>query len=204
MPGKRLSMRKIKEVLRLRFEVGLSGRQIAHSCGLGRTTVREYLQRAKRAGLCWPLPEALTDGELEALLFAPPSALPGAARPLPDWQEVHDELKGRGVTLFVLWEEYKAAHPQGLQYSRFCELYRSWKGKLPVWMRQEHKAGEKLFIDYAGMTMPVRDPKKGTVRQAQIFVATMGAAEAHGGSSEWHPRDGWRRRDMMNTPENQI
>ena len=176
MPGKRLSMRKIKEVLRLRFDVGLSGRQIAHSCGLGCTTVREYLRRAKRAGLCWPLPEAMTDGDLEALLFASPPVLPGAARPLPDWQEVQDELKRRGVTLFVLWEEYKAVHPQGFQYSRFCDLYRAWKGKLPVWMRQEHKAGEKLFIDYAGMTMPVRDPKTGTVRQAQIFVAAMGAS----------------------------
>ena len=175
MPGKRLSMRKIKEVLRLRFDVGLSGRQIAHSCGMGRTTVREYLWRAKRAGVCWPLPEAMTEGELEALLFpAPP--LDGAARPLPDWQMVHDELKGRGVTLFVLWEEYKASCPEGFQYSRFCDLYRAWKGKLPVWMRQEHKAGEKLFIDYAGMTMPVRDPKTGAVRQAQIFVAAMGVS----------------------------
>jgi transposase len=175
MPGKRLSMRKIKEVMRLRFEVGLSQHQIAHSCGMGRTTVREYLQRAKRAGLTWPLPEAMTDGDVEALLFAPP-AMPGAARPLPDWQEVHDELKGRGVTLFVLWEEYKAAHPDGFQYSRFCDLYRAWKGKLPVWMHQEHKAGEKLFIDYAGMTMPVRDRTSSEVRKAQIFVATMGAS----------------------------
>ena len=90
MPGKRLSMRKIKEVLRLRFEVGLSQHQIAHSCGMGRTTVREYLQRAGRARLSWPLPETMTDGELETLLFAPPLAMPGAARPLPDWQQVHE------------------------------------------------------------------------------------------------------------------
>jgi len=150
MPGKRLSMRKIKEILRLRFEVGLSQHQISHSCGMGRTTVREYLQRAKRAGVSWPLPEAMTEEKLEALLFAPPPATPGVTRPLPDWQQVQEELKGRGVTLFVLWEEYKAAHPEGLQYSRFCDLYRAWKGKLPVWMRQDHQAGEKLFIDYAG------------------------------------------------------
>ena len=176
MPGKRLSMRKIKEILRLRFEVGLSQHQIAHSCGMGRTTVREYLQRAKRAGVSWPLPEAMTEENLEALLFAPPPATPGVTRPLPDWQQVHEELKGRGVTLFVLWEEYKAVHPEGLQYSRFCDLYRAWKGKLPVWMRQEHRAGEKLFIDYAGMTMPVHDSKSGKVRTAQIFVATMGAS----------------------------
>lgn len=176
MPGKRLSMRKIKEVLRLRYEVGLSGRLIAHSCGVGRTTVREYLHRAERAGVTWPLPEEMTDGALEALLFPPPSSLPGAERTLPDWEEVHKELKGRGVTLFLLWEEYKASHPEGLQYSRFCDLYRAWKGKLPVWMRQEHKAGEKLFIDYAGMTVPVRDGKSGRVREAQIFVATQGAS----------------------------
>ena len=111
MPGKRLSMRKIKEVLRLKWEAGLSGRAISQSCGMGRTTVREYLQRAKRAGLGWPLPEGMTDGELERLLFPPPSSLPGGERPMPDWQHLHEELKGRGVTLFVLWEEYKAAHP---------------------------------------------------------------------------------------------
>ena len=103
MPGKRLSMRKIKEVLRLRFEVGLSQQLIAHSCGLGRTTVREYLQRADRAGVTWPLPEETTDGELEVLLFPSPP-LGGQARPLPDWQQLHEELKGRGVTRFVLWE----------------------------------------------------------------------------------------------------
>jgi len=176
MPGKRLSMRKIKEVLRLRFEVGLSGRAIAHSCAMGRTTVREYLQRAKRVGVTWPLPEGSTDGDLEALLFAPPTSEPGVERPLPDWEQVHKELKGRGVTKYVLWEEYKTDHPDGLQYSRFCDLYRAWKGKLPVWMRQDHKAGEKLFIDYAGMTMPVQDGKTGAVRQAQIFVAAMGAS----------------------------
>lgn len=175
MPGKRSSMRKIKEVLRLHFAAGLSGRQIAHSCGMGRTTVREHLQRAKRAGLAWPLPEEMTDGALEALLF--PSPPPGgAARPVPDWQEVHEDLKSRGVTLFVLWEEYKAACPDGFQYSRFCDLYRDWRGKLPVWMRQDHRAGEKLFIDYAGMTMPVHDRKSGELRQAQIFVAAMGAS----------------------------
>ena len=175
MPTKRLSMRKIKEVLRLRFEVGLSHELVARSCGMGRTTVREYLQRAERAGIAWPLPETMTDGELEALLFPPPP-LGAETRPLPDWQQVHEEVKGRGVTLFVLWEEYKAAHPEGLQYSRFCDLYRAWRGKLPVWMRQEHQAGEKLFIDYAGMTMPVHDRKSGEARHAQIFVATMGAS----------------------------
>ena len=176
MPGKRFSMRRIKEVLRLKWEAGLSARAIGQSCGMGRTTVREYPQRAERVGLSWPLPEGITDEALEGLLFSAPSLLPGVERPLPDWQRVHDELKGRGVTRFVLWEEYKAVHPEGLQYSQFCDLYRAWKGKLPVWMRQDHKAGEKLFIDYAGMTMPVWDITTGEVRQAQIFVATLGAS----------------------------
>jgi transposase len=176
MPGKRLSMRKTREVLRLAWKSGLSSRMVAESCGIGPTTVREYLQRAQRAGLSWPLPEGMTDSELEHLLFPPASSRPGAERPLPDWQEVHEELRGRGVTLFVLWEEYKAAHPEGFQYSRFCDLYRVWKGKLPVWMRQDHKAGEKMFIDYAGMTVPVRDRKSGGTREAQIFVAALGAS----------------------------
>jgi transposase len=169
-------MRKIKEVLRLKWEAGLSGRAIAQSCAMGRTTVREYLQRAERAGVGWPLPAGMTDGDLERRMFPPPSSLPGGERPLPDCQRLHEELKGRGVTLFVLWEEYKAAHPEGFQYSRFCDLYRAWKGKLPVWMRQDHKAGEKLFVDYAGMTMAVRDARTGETRQAEIFVATLGAS----------------------------
>ena len=185
MPGKRLSMRRIKEVLRLKWEVGLSGRVIARSCGIGRTTVREYVHRAVRAGLSWPLPEALTDSALERLLFAPPPSIAGAQRPLPDWQNIHEERKRKGVTLFLLWEEYKALHPEGFQYSRFCDFYRQWSGRLPVWMRQDHKAGEKLFIDYAGMTMPVTDPKTGKVRQAQIFVATLGASHYTYAEASW-------------------
>jgi len=169
-------MRKIREILRLKWEAGLSGQAVAQSCGLGRTTVREYVQRAERAGLAWPLPEGMTDGDLERLLFLPPSSTSGGERPLPDWEYIHRERKRKGVTLFLLWEEYKAVYPDGFQYSRFCERYRQWAGKLPVWMRQEHKAGEKLFIDYAGMTMPVTDPRTGARRQAQIFVATMGAS----------------------------
>lgn len=185
MPGKRLSMRKIKEVLRLSLEVGLGGRAVAQSCGMGRSTVREYLQRAKRADVGWPLPEGVTEEELERLLFPPLLLMPGAVRPLPDWKWIHDELKGRGVTRFVLWEEYKAVHPEGLQYSQFCDLYRAWRGKLPVWMRQDHKAGEKLFIDYAGMTMPVRDAATGKERHAQIFVATLGASHYTYAEATW-------------------
>ncbi|MBL7645989.1 MAG: IS21 family transposase [Candidatus Hydrogenedentes bacterium] len=165
-------MRKIREVLRLSLGGRLSARAVAVSCGMGRTAVLEYVRRAARAGLSWPLPEGLADDTLEALLF-PPAAPAEGDRPLPVWQEVYDSLTGKGVRLYLLWEGYRALHPAGYGYSRFCELYRDWAGKLPVWMRQEHKAGEKLFVDYAGMTMPVTDRETGEVRQAQIFVAAL-------------------------------
>jgi transposase len=152
---------------------------------MGRTTVREYLERARRAGVSWPLPEGLSDRELEARLFSPVVPPTDAARPLPDWKLIHAERQRRGVTLFLLWEEYKAIHPDGYEYSRFCDLYREWAGTLPVWMRQEHKAGEKLFVDYAGMTMPVADRKTGEVRQAQIFVATLGASHYTYAEATW-------------------
>jgi transposase len=152
---------------------------------MGRTTVREYLQRAERAGLSWPLPGGLSDGDLEALLFPPPVSPANAPRPLPDWQHLHEELRRKGVTLFLLWEEYKAVHPDGYEYSRFCELYRQWAGKLPVWMRQDHRAGEKLFVDYAGMTMPVTNRETGEIRPAQIFVATLGASNYTYAEATW-------------------
>jgi len=185
MPGKRLSMRKIKEVLRLKWEAGLSGRVIAERCGIGRTTVREYIQRAVRAGLSWPLPDTLTDTELDGVLFPPASTMPGYERPLPDWQAVHDHLRRKGVTLMVLWEEYAVVHPEGFRYSRYCDLYRAWNKKLPLWMRQDHKAGEKVYVDYAGMTMPVTDPKTREVRQAQIFVAAFGASHYTYAEATW-------------------
>lgn len=184
MPAERLSMRKIREVLRLSLGGRLSARAVAASCGMGRTAVREYVQRAARAGLSWPLPEGLLDDALEALLF-PPAAPAEGDRPLPDWQGVHDGLKGKGVTLYLLWEEYRALHPAGYGYSRFCDLYRAWAGKLPVWMRQEHKAGEKLFVDYAGMTMPVTDRETGEVHQAQIFVAALGVSSYTFAEATW-------------------
>lgn len=185
MPAERLSMRKIREVLRLSFGGKLSPSAISQSCGMGRTTVREYLQRARKAGLSWPLPEGLSDAELEAFLFPPRVSPEQAPRPLPDWHAIHEERKRKGVTLFLLWEEYKAAHPEGYEYSRFCDLYRQWAGRLPVWMRQEHKAGEKLFVDYAGMTMPVTNAKTGEVREAQVFVATLGASHYTYAEATW-------------------
>ena len=160
-------MRKIREVLRLYFAAALSIRAIARSLGTSPSTVGDYLRRAKVAGLGWPLPESVDDTGLERRLFPlpPPSC---TARPLPDWSEVHRELRRKSVTLSLLWQEYKETHPEGLQYSRFCEQYRAWAAKLDLVMRQEHRAGEKLFVDYAGQTVPVVDRETGGERQAQI------------------------------------
>ncbi len=174
MSKERLSMRKIREVLRLRFEGGLSHRAIGQSCGIGCTSAREYVVRAKAAGLSWPLPPELDDAALQALLFPP--RLSDKARSLPDWPAIHRELRKKGVTLALLWHEYRACHPDGYGYSRFCELYRAFSGKLEVTMRHEHKAGEKLFVDYAGHTMEVVNPKTGEAHKVYVFVAAQGAS----------------------------
>lgn len=140
-------MRKLREVLRLKFETALSNRRIARSCGVSRTSVAEYLLRFQEAGLSWPQAAELDDATLERALYPPAPVLPAAERTVPDWAHVHRELRRKGVTLTLLWHEYKAAHPEGFQYSWFCDQYRAWAGKLDVVMRQEHRAGEKLFVD---------------------------------------------------------
>ncbi len=172
---KRLHMRKIREALRLHSE-GFSARKIGQSLSLGRTTISDYLARAATADLKWPLPSALSDADLERLLFPPKAATGHRSFPLPDWSYVHAELRRKGVTLSVLWEEYRGVHPDGYGYSRYCELYTRWEGKLSPVMRQRHPAGERLFVDYAGHTVDVTCPKTGEVRTAQVFVATLGAS----------------------------
>lgn len=176
MPRKRVSMRKVREVLRLRFDLGLSQRQVGGSCGLCDTTVGNYLRRAKEANLGWPLPEGLDDLELEARLFAQPVREGGRKRPLPDWNGVHTEMKRKGVTLTLLWQEYLKKHPKGYAYSNFVRLYRLWEGIGNPTLRIDHKAGEKLFVDYAGVTVLITDPASGEIHQAQVFVATLGAS----------------------------
>ncbi len=176
MPKKRLSMRKIREVLRLKYEQGHSNRKISRSCNIGRSTVSDYLQRAKRAGIVWPPHEELSEQYLEEALF-PPQPSTGTARMIPDFAEVHQDLKSRKhVTLNLLWQEYKERHPEGYQYSWFCEHYRAWTGKLDMVMRHEHRAGEKLFVDYAGQTVDIIDRHTGKISSAQIFVAVLGAS----------------------------
>jgi len=176
MAKRRISMRKITEVLRLKWQHKLSNRKIAHSCSLSHSTVREYLLRAKLAGLGWPLPAELDDGRLEDLLSPPQRPVSADMRQMPDMEYIHKELKRKSVTLQLLWYEYKETNPEGYQYSRFCELYRQWVGKLDVCLRQHHRAGEKLFIDYAGQTVAIHDPKSSHVSEAHLFVAALGAS----------------------------
>ena len=176
MANRRLSMRKIREVLRLKYEKGLSGRQIARSCDIARSTVDDYLCRAQIKGLSWPLPEDLDDTAVEHFLFPPITCVSPEKRQMPSFEYIHQELKKKGVTLQLLWYEYKQANPEGYQHSQFCHLYHQWAGKLDVCLRQTYRAGEKLFVDYAGDTLPVQDPVSGVIREAQLFVATLGAS----------------------------
>src|SRR5262245_14409959 len=136
MPRQRLSMRQIHEVLRLKWAAGLSERQIARSLGLSRPTVAAYVRHAQAARWSWPLPAGLVTARLPLRLF-PTSATPTpATRLVPDWATVHHELKRKGVTLFLLWQEYKATTSEGFQYSWFCPAYRTWASKLNLVMRQ--------------------------------------------------------------------
>lgn len=178
MPRPRAAMRKIREVLRLTLAEGLSRRQVGAAVGLPYTTVADYVQRARRGGLGeWPLPGDLDDRELEARLFSNTERPPSTSRPLPDWSKIHRELRRKGVTLQLLHLEYKERHPDGYQYTQFCELYRRWQRHLDVVMRQEHRAGEKLFVDFAGQTVPIIDPGTGIVSvEAEIFVTVLGAS----------------------------
>ena len=185
MPTERLSMRKLREILRLSQARGLSARQIAKSCRIARATVGDYLRRADEANLSWPLPEGLDDIRLEQLLFPPPPDIPREQRPVPEWSDVHRELRKKSVTLFLLWQEYKESHPDGFRYSSFCRKYRAWAGKVDLVMRQTHRAGEKLFVDYAGHTIPVADPCTGEISEAEIFVATMGASNYSYAEATW-------------------
>ena len=175
MAQSRLPMRKIRDVLRL-SAAGLSKRQIAASLGIGPTAAGACLRRARKAGISWPLPDDLGDAALERRLYPVPAAAAKDWRSLPDWPAVHRELRRKGVTLQLVWEEYRATHPDGYSRSRFCELYRAWEGRLSPTMRQAHVAGEKLFVDYAGTTIDIFDATTGEVHACQLFVAALGAS----------------------------
>jgi len=168
-------MRKIREVLRLRLGLGLSARDVAKSCRISHSTVLEYEKRARSAGLVWPLPEEMDDTQLESIVCGSVEQKNGR-RKMPDIGYLAAEMKKRHVTLNLLWLEYKAANPDGYQYTQFCEHYRRERKKLDVVLRQEHRAGEKLFTDYAGDTAAIVDPLTGEMTQAYIYVAVLGAS----------------------------
>jgi len=178
-------MRKIQEVLRLLLVCGLSQRQAGRVCGVARASVADYLARAQRAGLLEAAWESWSGEELERRLYPPARRPTRRERPAVDWVQVHEELKLKGVTLSLVWQEYRERQPDGYQYSRFCELYGAWRGKLDLCMRQVHRPGEKLFVDYCGATVPVVDAGTGEVREAQVFVAVWGASSYTFAEATW-------------------
>jgi hypothetical protein len=180
-------MRRVREILGLARDAGLSTREVARRVGVGGTTVREMLQRFEASGLAWPLPADVTDTALEMKLYGVAATKRGhRQRAEPDWAVVNRELKRKHVTLQILWDEYIEAHPEGYRYSRFCELYRGWEARLPVTMRQTHVGGDRMFVDYAGDTVPVVvDRLTGEIRDAHIFVAVMAASSLSFACATW-------------------
>ena len=172
MPTKRLLMRRIRDVLRLKLTKGMSDRAIATSLGLSKGSVNNYVSRARRAGLEWPLPEGLDDDSLELLLFPDLKSLPTPERPVPDWSLVDRELRKRNVTRALLWQEYRAQYPHGFGYSWFCDHFDAWKGRVRPSMRQTHVGGEKVFVDFAGDKIDIVDPDTGEVHSSLLGTAT--------------------------------
>lgn len=179
-------MRKIKDILRLRHEAGLSYRGIAQALNIGYGTVVDYLERAKQADVSWPVPVELDERDLSRLLF-PSQPTTGQRRfTEPDYSNVHQELKRKGVTKHLLWQEYRQRHPDdGYSYAQFCHRYLEWLGCQQRSMRQIHRAGEKLFVDYCGPAMSVVNPDTGEIREAQIFVAVLGASNYTFACASW-------------------
>jgi len=177
MPKERLTVRKIHEILRLKQEMKLSNRAIARVCKVSNSTVGDYLERAQKAGVGWPLPEGLSEDELYRRLF-PENAeeVPPSARSLPDWEEVRRQRSRRGVTLKLLWIEYREQHPDGYGLTQYCEYYRRWSDAHATRMRLVHKGGEEMEVDYAGMSVPITNPETGEVRKASVFVAVLPAS----------------------------
>jgi len=187
MPAARISMRKLKELMRLKFEAKLTHRQIARSLGIGPGTVSRYVHQLEAAGLSWPLPEGLSDADIERRLYPEPAVGPRASKVAPNYGAIHHELKRKGVTLALLWQEYheQVSPERAYRYSQFCERYRRFAKGLKRSMRQSHRAGEKLFVDYAGPGAELIDPETGEVRAAQLFVAVLGASSYTYAEATW-------------------
>ena len=182
MAQQRLPVRKVREVLRLKA-AGFSDRKVAATIGSARSTVQECVRRAHEAGLIWPLPEDLDESALHARLYR--RSVPLSRHPAPDFAQLHAELSRPGVTRLLLWQEYKAARPDGWQYSVFCDRYRRWLATQELVLRQNHAPGEKLFVDYAGQTVPIVDRHTGESRDAQIFVAVLGCSNYTYAEATW-------------------
>jgi transposase len=186
MPARReLTMRQLRQMLRMHHD-GVSAREIARTLGVARSTIQDNLARARTAGIGWPLPAEWTDELLEERLFARSGVKPGRRRHSePDWATLMRELKRPGVNLMVLWEEYRQSHPEGYGYSRFCDLAREFQRRLSPVMRQHHVAGDKVFVDYSGKKISIVNPKTGEVREAEIFVAVLGASNFTYSEATW-------------------
>ena len=186
MPTPKVLMSKIRQALQLLAGgSGLSLRQVAAALGVSKTTVSDIAMYARDASVDWPRASTLSDDELQALLYPPPRPR-STTRAEPDFPSMHQELKRPGVTLQLLWEEYRAgAGQKAYRYSAFCEKYRAWTKRLKRSMRQVHPGGERLFVDYAGQTVPVVDACTGEVRRAQIFVAVLGASNYTYACATW-------------------
>jgi transposase len=186
MPARReLTMRQLRQMLRLHHD-GVSAREIERTLGVARSTIQDNLERARAAGIGWPLPGEWSDEVLEQRLFARSGVKPGRRRRRePDWTALTRELKRPGVNLMVLWEEYRLLHPDGYGYSRFCDLYREFERRLAPVMRQHHVAGDKVFVDYSGKKIAIVNPATGEVREAEIFVAVLGASNYTYAQATW-------------------
>jgi transposase len=170
-------MRKIRDVLRLRFAGGLSIRQIKASTKVSVGAIQKLLTKAEEEGLSWPLPPELDDAQLARVFYPEADTGVSTRHQMPDWPTIHQELKRQGVTKQLLWEEYAEQYPNRCySYSQFCDRYANWQGRQKRSMRQTHKAGEKCFVDYAGQTVPIVSATTGELREAQIFVAVLGAS----------------------------
>ena len=186
MPAKReLSMRQLRHLLRLRLD-GVSAREIGRRLGVARSTIQDNLKRTAAAGLAWPLADDVTDEALEHRLFGRAGPPTGQRRRVePDWAALARELKRPGVTMMILWEEYREVHPEGYGYSRFCDLLRGFERRLTPVMRQHHEAGEKAFVDYSGKRIGIADPATGEIHEAEIFVGVLGASSYTFAEGAW-------------------
>lgn len=177
MAQERLSLRKIREVVRLKEEAGLSNRAIARACKISNSTVGEYLRRAQQSQIHWPLPDGLGEDELYQKLFPEKSHPVDGERPLPNYEKMRDELKKKGVTLKLLWIEYREQFPEGYQYTQFCDYYRRWAKNQSPSGRFPHNGGEVAEIDYAGLTVTIVNPETGETSQAPVFVVSLPASD---------------------------